>query len=73
MEPQLIFKLVVLTILLLIMISLASGMFFLIKDKGKKNRTLNSLKFRISLSILLFVLLLIGMKMGWLMPHGLPR
>lgn len=73
MEPQLIFKLVIFSILLLIIVSLASGMFFLIKDKGQKNRTLNSLKFRIGLSVLLFVLLLIGMKMGWLVPHGLPH
>ena len=73
MDPQIIFKFVVLFLLLLILISLASGMFFLIKDKGGKTRTLNSLKFRIGLSILLFVLLLVGFKMGWVTPHSLPH
>ena len=73
MDPQLLFKIVVLALLGLILLSLSSGMFFLVKDKGKSNRTLTSLKFRIILSVLLFILLLIGMKMGWLIPHGLPQ
>ena len=73
MDPQLLFKIVVLALLGLILLSLSSGMFFLVKDKGKSNRTLTSLKFRIILSVLLFILLLIGIKMGWLIPHGLPQ
>lgn len=66
-----IYKTLLLLILFAILISLASGMTFLIKDEGKGERVLNSLKVRITLSILLFVLLIVGIKFGWLRPHEL--
>lgn len=72
MEPQTLFKIAILLILALILISLAAGMFFLIKDKGKSTRTLTSLKFRVSLSVILFALIMLGFFFGWIEPHGLP-
>ena len=70
MEIELIFKALILVILLMILISLTAGMFFIIKDKGQSNRALTSLKLRISLSVALFVLIVIGLYFGWLTPGG---
>ena len=71
MSAAVIFKILIVILLIVILVSLTSGMVFLVKDMGKTNRTLNSLKVRISLSILLFVLLFIGYRAGWIQPHGL--
>ena len=61
-----IIKIIILILLALILISLAAGMFSLIKDRGETNRTVKFLTFRIVLSILLFVLLGISFVMGWI-------
>lgn len=66
-----IYKILVFLVLIAILISLGSGMTFLIKDEGKGERVLNSLKVRISLSVLLFALLVVGMKYGLIRPHEL--
>ena len=66
-----IFKIVVVILLVIILISLASGLIFLIRDKGKSDRTVKSLTLRIVLSIALFILLFIGFKAGLITPHGI--
>jgi uncharacterized membrane protein len=66
-----IFKIVVVVLLAIILISLASGLIFLIRDKGKSDRTVKSLTLRIALSIALFVLLFIGFAAGLIKPHGI--
>ena len=71
MSAALLFKIIVIALLLLILASLASGMFFLIRDKGRTTRVAKSLTLRIGLSIALFILLLIGLAAGWIQPHGL--
>ncbi len=63
-------KIIVVVILLTILFSLGSGMFFLVKDKGQTNRTVKALTFRIALSVGLFLLLLIAYAMGLIKPHG---
>ena len=63
-------KILVVLILFTIIGSLFSGLFFLIRDKGASDRTVRALTVRISLSVLLFVLLLIGYATGLLQPHG---
>lgn len=57
-------KLLVVVMLLLIVGSLFSALFYLIKDKGQGQRTIRALTWRISLSIALFILLLISFKLG---------
>lgn len=64
------FKTIVVILLLFIVYNLFAGLFYLMHDKGKSNRTVNSLTWRIGLSIFVFALLLIGGKMGWITPHG---
>ena len=71
MTAALIFKIVILLLLFVILVSLTSGMVFLVKDRGKTNRTVNSLTLRITLSVTLFILLFIGYRAGWIQPHGL--
>ena len=63
-------KILVILILLTIVGSLFSGLFFLIRDKGASDRTVRALTVRISLSVLLFVLLMVGYATGVLQPHG---
>ena len=65
-----IFKLLVVVLLLAILASLTSGLYFLIRDQGRTKRTVNSLTLRIVLSFALFALLIIGYASGWIQPHG---
>ncbi len=51
--------------------SLASGMFFLVKDKGQSERTAKALTLRIGLSVALFAFLMLAVALGWIQPHGL--
>ena len=71
MSGPAIFKIVVVLLLVIILMSLASGLIFLIRDKGKSDRTVKSLTLRIVLSIALFVLLFIGFAAGLIKPHGI--
>ena len=65
------FKIIFIFLFLLIIISLFGSLFFLIKDKGNKKRVVNALKVRIGLSILLFIILIIMYKYGYIQPHGI--
>jgi hypothetical protein len=56
---------------LLIIGSLGSALFFLMKDQGKTNRTVKSLAFRVGFSIALFLLILIMHQLGWIEPTGI--
>lgn len=62
-------KIVIISVMLIILIALGSGLIFLIRDEGKTNRLLKALTFRIGLSVGLFLFLLSGFYFGWLTPH----
>ena len=64
-------KSIILILLALVLISLAAGMFTLIKDRNNTDRTVKFLTLRIALSVSLFVLLIVSFFMGWIQPHGL--
>ncbi|GGE70683.1 twin transmembrane helix small protein [Massilia psychrophila] len=64
-------KILVAIAFILILGSLGSALFFLMRDKGKSNRTVNALAMRVGLSITLFLLLLAAYEMGWIAPTGL--
>ena len=64
-------KTVVAIAFVLIIGSLASALFFLMRDKGRSNRTVQALAMRVGLSITLFLLVLFSSKMGWIQPTGL--
>ena len=59
-------RFVVLIFLVFILFSLASAGYFLVKDKGRTTRTVKALTIRVVLSILLFVLLLLSFKFGFI-------
>ncbi len=63
-------KIIIVLFLFIIIGSLFSGLFYLVKDKGSSERTVRALTVRISLSVLLFVLLMVGYATGLLQPHG---
>lgn len=61
---------------LAILASLATALFFMMKDgtegKAKTSSMARALAFRIGLSVLLFVCILTAWKLGYIQPAGLP-
>lgn len=64
-------KIVVAIAFILILASLGSALVFMMKDKGKSNRTVKALAFRVGFSIALFVLILVAYSLGWIEPTGI--
>jgi len=54
------FNLLIIIVMLGILVSLGSGLYFLVRDQGKTERTVISLSIRVALAILLLVLLALG-------------
>lgn len=57
--------------LVAIMISLGSGLFFLMRDTGDQKRTVRALTWRVALSIAMIIFLVVAYWQGWLHPHGI--
>lgn len=64
-------KILVAVAFILIIASLGSALFFLMRDKGKTKRTVQALAMRVGLSVALFLLLLAAYKAGWIAPTGI--
>lgn len=64
-------KIVVAIAFILILGSLGSALVFLMRDKGKSNRTVHALALRVGFSITLFILILVAYHFGWIQPTGL--
>jgi hypothetical protein len=64
-------KIVVAVAFILILGSLASALFFLMRDKGKSNNTVKALAARVGFSIALFLLILLAHKLGYIQPTGI--
>lgn len=62
------FKLVVIVLLVLVVASLFSALVFIARDKGRGERAARALTLRISLSILLFAVLMGGYYLGFIEP-----
>ncbi|WP_435102998.1 twin transmembrane helix small protein [Arhodomonas sp. AD133] len=58
--------------LLAILVSLGSGLVFLVHDRSRTRRTMNALTVRIGLSVVLFALILLGLFTGVLQPNPSP-
>ncbi|MES2363773.1 MAG: twin transmembrane helix small protein [Pseudomonadota bacterium] len=56
--------------------SLASALFFMLKDgtngKAKTSSMARALAFRVGFSVLLFVCILVAWKLGYIQPTGIP-
>ena len=57
-------KIVILVLLLAVIVSLFSGLFFIYKDKGQSERAVKALTVRIVLSLVVFALLVISYYFG---------
>jgi len=67
---MLLVKLLVVILLLFIVVSLFSGMYFMLKDPSNSDRAIKALSFRIGLSLVVFLLLMIAYGTGLLTPNG---
>lgn len=61
-------KAAVLLILLAILVSLGSGLYYLIKDREGSPRLMKALTIRVALSAALILFLVISYSMGWISP-----
>ena len=66
----LIYKIIILSLLLLVIISLVSALISMVKG-DKTDKMVKSLTWRIGLSVFIFVLLIIGQATGVITSHGL--
>lgn len=66
-----IIKAILILLFLFIFFSLGSALYFLVHDKGNSTRIVKALTWRIGLSILLFIILLLAFAMGWIKPHSI--
>ena len=67
-------KLLVIAVLLAILTSLGSGLFFLVRDQDSSRRAMRMLTIRIVLSVILFLLLIAAWYAGLIQPHDItPR
>ena len=62
-------KYLIVIVMIAIVISLGSGLFFMLKDEGGSKQMVNSLTVRIALSVTLFVLLFVAWYFGLIQPH----
>lgn len=66
---SLVIKVIVVLLLLFILFSLGSALYFLVHDKPDSDRMVKALTWRIGLSMFLFILLIIAFALGWISPH----
>ena len=57
--------------IILILLSLGAGVFFLRKDGNEETRVVKSLTVRVILSITLISLIIVGYLTGQIQPHGI--
>ncbi|HEX4857405.1 MAG TPA: twin transmembrane helix small protein, partial [Usitatibacteraceae bacterium] len=60
-----IMKYVLVLLLLLIVASLFSGLYFMYRDKGETKRTVHALTLRVALSLVTFAIVMLGYWLGW--------
>jgi hypothetical protein len=64
-------RIIALSFIVLILASLGSALYYLIKDKGQSDRTVKMLTVRVTLSLTLFLLLMGGYYFGIIPQTGL--
>ncbi len=64
-------KIIALLFIVLILASLGSALYYLVKDQGKSDRVVKALTLRIGLSMVLFLSLMAAYYFGWIPETGL--
>ena len=62
-------RIIIVLALIGIVFSLGSALFYLMRDKGTTNRTVNALTIRVGISVALFLFILFSYSMGWIAPR----
>ena len=65
-----IFKIVLVALLLFVIGSLFTAFYYMVKDPSTSTRIVKSLFIRVGLSLFIMLLLLVGVQLGWVTPHG---
>lgn len=65
-------KLVIVVLMLAVVVSLFSGLFFLVRDGGKTHRVVTSLAVRVGLSVALLAMVLLALWTGDLVLNPTP-
>ncbi|MEO8040786.1 MAG: twin transmembrane helix small protein [Betaproteobacteria bacterium] len=63
-------KTVIVIFIVLILASLGSALFYLLRDKGTTDRTVKALTLRVTLSVTLFLILMLGYWFGFFPNKG---
>ena len=66
-------KILIVAVLAAILYNLGAGLYYMMVDGGSSGRTVNALTWRIGLSVGLILLVIVGIWMGWIQPHGVGR
>jgi succinate dehydrogenase/fumarate reductase cytochrome b subunit len=64
-------KLLIVAFMIVIVYNLGAGLFYMMTDKGKSDRTVRALTWRIGLSVFLILLVILGIATGVIKPHDL--
>ncbi|WP_020202635.1 MULTISPECIES: twin transmembrane helix small protein [Cupriavidus] len=64
-------RIVILIAFVLIVGSLASALFFMMRDRGRTPNMMRSLMFRVGFSVALFLFILFSHWMGWIQSTGI--
>ena len=63
----------IIILFLIVIVYLGAGLYYMMTDKGKTDRTVKALTWRIGLSVFLILLIIVGILTGVIQPHGLGR
>jgi TRAP-type C4-dicarboxylate transport system permease large subunit len=65
-----IYKIALVIVFLVVVFNLGQALYFMMTDKDGSKRTVWALTRRIGLSLVLIVMVIVGIKLGWVHPHG---
>jgi len=61
---------IIVALVLLMLVSLGSAMVFMFKDRGRSNRTVNALTWRVGIWAVLLAFIVAGLKFGFITPSN---
>lgn len=64
-------KCLIIALLVFIIFSLGSALYYLMRDPAQSTRVVKALSWRIGLSLVLFILLMAAFMLGWITPHSI--
>lgn len=61
----------IIALLVFIFFSLGSALYYLMREPAQSTRVVKALSWRIGLSMVLFILLMVSFMLGWITPHSI--